>query len=40
MPGVGLVGCEVRFADYRAIEGVQIPFRNMVKYTTVALRAS
>ena len=35
LPGVGIVGCEVRFADYRDVEGVQIPFKNTVKYTTV-----
>jgi hypothetical protein len=32
IPGAGLVGCEVRFADYRDIEGVQIPFKIEVKY--------
>jgi hypothetical protein len=29
----GLVGYEVRFADYREIEGVQIPFRRTGKYS-------
>ncbi|HEV7607969.1 MAG TPA: hypothetical protein VGO61_11560 [Steroidobacteraceae bacterium] len=33
VPGVGMVGCETRFADYREIEGVQIPFKSMVKYS-------
>ena len=33
IPGLGMVGCEVRFADYREIEGVQIPFKCKVKYS-------
>lgn len=32
LPGVGMVGCEVRFTDYRDIEGVQIPFKTTVKF--------
>ena len=36
IPGVGMTGCEVRYADYRDIEGVQIPFKSTVKYTTVS----
>jgi CubicO group peptidase (beta-lactamase class C family) len=36
-PGMGMVGCEVRFADYRQIEGVQIPFKSTVKYSTPTL---
>jgi hypothetical protein len=32
IPGAGLVGTEVRFADYRDIEGVQVPFKTTVKY--------
>jgi hypothetical protein len=35
--GLGMVGCEVRFADYRDIEGVQIPFRRTVKYASPRL---
>ena len=27
IPGTGMVGSEVRFSDYREIEGVQIPFK-------------
>jgi hypothetical protein len=30
--GMGITGCEVRFADYRDVEGVQIPFKMTVKY--------
>jgi CubicO group peptidase (beta-lactamase class C family) len=37
VPGIGLVGCEVRFADYRDIEGVQIPFKATAKYPTPML---
>jgi hypothetical protein len=37
LPGLGMVGCEVRFADYREIEGVQIPFNCTVKYATPML---
>ncbi|MEO8016571.1 MAG: hypothetical protein ABI769_02055 [Pseudomonadota bacterium] len=37
VPGVGMVGCEVRFGDYREIEGVQIPFKSTVKYSTPKL---
>ena len=33
MRGAGMVGCEVRFSDYREIEGVQIPFKSTVKYS-------
>jgi hypothetical protein len=33
IPGVGLIGCEMRFADYREIEGVQIPFKYQVRYS-------
>jgi hypothetical protein len=33
IPRVGMVGCEVRFADYRDIDGVQIPFKSTVKYS-------
>ncbi len=37
LPGIGMVGSEVRFADYRDIEGVQIPFKATVKYPTPLL---
>jgi CubicO group peptidase (beta-lactamase class C family) len=37
LPGLGMVGCEVRFADYRDIDGVQIPFKATVKFPTPAL---
>jgi hypothetical protein len=37
VPGIGLVGCEARFADYRDIEGVQIPFKATVKFPTPML---
>ena len=32
-----MVGCEVRFADYREIDGVQIPFKCTVKSPTPVL---
>ena len=34
IPGAGMVGCEVRFADYRDIDGVQIPFKSTVAYSS------
>ncbi len=37
LPGLGMAGCEVRFADYRDIDGVQIPFKATVKYPTPML---
>ncbi len=37
VPGVGMVGCEVRFADYRDVDGVQIPFKATVKFPTPLL---
>jgi len=37
LPGLGMVGCEVRFADYREIDGVQIPFKVTAKYPTPML---
>jgi CubicO group peptidase (beta-lactamase class C family) len=37
LPGLGMVGCEVRFSDYRDIEGVQIPFRTTAKFPTPIL---
>jgi len=37
LPGLGMVGCEVRFTDYREIDGVQIPFKATVKYPTPML---
>jgi len=33
IPGAGMIGCEVRYADYREVEGVQIPFKSTVKYS-------
>ncbi len=33
LPELGMVGCEVRVADYREIDGVQIPFKITVKYS-------
>ena len=32
IPGLGTTGCQARFADYRDVEGVQIPFKMTVKY--------
>jgi len=37
LPGLGMVGCEVRFTDYRDVEGVQIPFGASVKFPTPML---
>jgi len=37
IPGLGLIGCEGRFADYRDIDGVQIPFKVTVKYSAPML---
>jgi CubicO group peptidase (beta-lactamase class C family) len=37
LPNMGMVGSEVRFADYRDVEGVQIPFKSTVKYPTPLL---
>lgn len=37
LPGLGMVGCEVRFTDYREIDGVQIPFKMTVKFPTPVL---
>jgi CubicO group peptidase (beta-lactamase class C family) len=37
IPGLGLIGCESRFSDYRDIDGVQIPFKASVKYSTPML---
>lgn len=37
VPGLGRVGCEVRFSDYRDVEGVQIPFKVMAKFPTPVL---
>jgi hypothetical protein len=37
LPGLGMVGCEVRFADYREIDGVLMPFKATVKYPTPVL---
>jgi CubicO group peptidase (beta-lactamase class C family) len=37
VPGLGMIGCEVRFADYRDVDGVQIPFKTTVKYPTPML---
>ena len=34
LPGLGLVGCEVRFSDYRDVEGVQIPYKATVVFPT------
>lgn len=35
--GLGMIGAEVRFSDYRDIGGVQIPFRVTTKYATPVL---
>lgn len=32
IPGIGMLGAEVRFADYRDVDGVQIPFKTTVKW--------
>jgi hypothetical protein len=37
LPELGFVGCEVRVADYREIDGVQIPFKITVKYSRPTL---
>jgi hypothetical protein len=37
LPGLGMVGCEVRFTDFRDVDGVQIPFRASVKFPTPML---
>ena len=37
IPRLGAVGCEVRFANYREIEGGQIPFKRTVKYANPKL---
>jgi hypothetical protein len=39
LPNMGMVGCEVRFSDYRDVDGVQIPFKSTVKYPTPLLGA-
>jgi hypothetical protein len=37
IPGLGMVGCEIRYGDYRDIDGVQIPFQAKVKYSAPML---
>lgn len=37
VPGMGMIGCEVRLSDYRDVEGVQIPFESSVTYATPML---
>ncbi|MGH8219576.1 MAG: serine hydrolase [Steroidobacteraceae bacterium] len=37
LPGLGMVGSEVRFSDYREIGGVQIPFKITTKFPTPVL---
>jgi CubicO group peptidase (beta-lactamase class C family) len=37
LPGLGMIGSEVRFSDYREIGGVQIPFKVTAKYPTPLL---
>lgn len=37
LPGLGMIGAEVRFSDYREIGGVQIPFTLTAKYPTPVL---
>ena len=37
VPGMGMIGCSVRFTDYRDIDGVQIPFKSTVKWANPAL---
>lgn len=37
LPGLGMAGCEVRFGDYRDVEGVQIPFKSTVKFPSPVL---
>jgi CubicO group peptidase (beta-lactamase class C family) len=37
LPGMGMVGCEVRFADYRDVDGVRIPFKASAKFPTPML---
>jgi CubicO group peptidase (beta-lactamase class C family) len=36
-PGLGMLGCEVRFSDYRDVDGVQIPFKVIAKFPTPVL---
>ena len=37
VPGLGTVGSEVRFSDYREIGGVQVPFKITTKFPTPLL---
>jgi hypothetical protein len=37
VPGLGMIGSEVRFSDYREIGGVQIPFKVTAKFPTPVL---
>jgi CubicO group peptidase (beta-lactamase class C family) len=37
LPGLGMVGTEVRFSDYREIGGVQVPFKITTKFPTPVL---
>jgi CubicO group peptidase (beta-lactamase class C family) len=37
VPGLGTVGSEVRFSDYRVIGGVQVPFKITTKFPTPLL---
>jgi len=37
LPGMGMAGCEVRYGDYREIDGVQIPFKATSKWPTPAI---
>jgi hypothetical protein len=37
LPGMGMIGRENRFADFRDVEGAQIPFRKTEKYSNPKL---
>ena len=34
LPGVGIVGVQTRYADFRDVGGMQIPFRSVEKYAS------
>lgn len=37
LPGMGMAGSQVRFADYRDVDGVQIPFKSTIKWPSPAI---
>ncbi len=36
-PGIGVVGVELSYEDFRAVDGMCLPFRIVVKYATPLL---